>query len=456
MTRRIALAILLTVWTTLVVGGVVVYATTRSLLLADLDASLVRRARGLKELREMKQAAPNLSESAGDRYVITTPLRRTLGRLPASEIRAPEPLVESASTATLGDGSRVRSVTLRFTPSEGGEPVTVIYSGSAERCYDILRRLEIALAVFGLWAGAGAAGAAILVSRAALRPLRETGQAIGAIDERRLDRRIDPTALPVELHPVAARLNEMLDRLQSAFNQRKQFLADASHELRTPVAALVTTIEVALRRPRGAAEMRETLRVCLSDARMLRQLVQALMEHARSDSAAHRQTLETFDAAPLLHQCADVAEGLAIGRDVTVRRLIPDSLEVTGHPMPLRGIVTNLMGNAVEHNHVRGWVELLVQASGRNLEIVVSDNGPGIPPDDLSHVFEPFYRAKTPASGADEGAHLGLGLFLVDSHIKAMGGTCQISSTPGVGTSIRVRIPAALSARAPIMEASLT
>src|SRR5207302_105383 len=117
-----------------------------------------------------------------------------------------------------------------------------------------LDRLAAALCYFGLATGVVAAAAVILATRLALRPLRQTAAAIGAIDERDLGRRIDGAALPPELAPVAARLNEMLARLEQAFAQRKQFLADASHELRTPVAALVTTLEVALRRPRGAEE----------------------------------------------------------------------------------------------------------------------------------------------------------------------------------------------------------
>src|SRR5665213_1033936 len=154
MTYRIALSILLTVWATLIAGGVIAYATTRSVLLADLDESLVRRARGLVELAGTREAAPRLEESAEDRYVITGPLGRTLGRLPLTGAATAPPEVMHASLATLGDGSRVRSLTLRFMPRGGTAPVIVVYSASAQRFDGVVHRLAFALSGFGAAAGA--------------------------------------------------------------------------------------------------------------------------------------------------------------------------------------------------------------------------------------------------------------------------------------------------------------
>ncbi|MDB5332016.1 MAG: sensor histidine kinase [Phycisphaerales bacterium] len=456
MTRRIASAILRTVWATLIAGGLIAYLTTRSLLLADLDKSLVDRARALPALSKEVEANPRLEESAGDRYVIYNRLGQTVGRLPPSDAGTPPPAVLNAGFAKLGDGKRVRRLQLRFTPRDGGEPVIVVYSGSAERFDQVLSRLALALAVFGLFAGGAAAVVAVAASRSALRPLRDTTDAITAIDERRLDQRIAADNLPSELRPVAARLNEMLGRLERAFKQRKQFLADASHELRTPVAALVTTIEVALRRPRGPAELTETLRTCLSDARMLRELVQTLLEHARSETDALKDPAEPFDATALLHQCADVAGGLAALREVTVVRSVASGLTITSEAARLRGIVMNLLGNAVEHNRVGGRVELRAHSSGVDLEVVIEDTGLGIAADHLPHVFQPFYRASMARAGpeATDHQHLGLGLFLVDSHIKALGGECRIESEQGVGTTVHVRLPGVVLSQSAVLEAT--
>lgn len=457
MTRRIASAILRTVWATLIAGGFVAYLTTRSLLLADLDNSLVDRARALPALSGEVEANPRLEESSGDRYVIYNRLQQTVGRLPPSDVGIPQPAVLDAGFARLGDGKRVRRLKLKFTPRDGGEPVTVVYSGSAERFDQVLTRLAVALAVFGLFAGGAAAAVAVAASRSALRPLRETTDAITAIDERRLDQRIATDTLPSELRPVADRLNEMLERLQDAFTQRKQFLADASHELRTPVAALVTTLEVALRRPRGAAELTETLHTCLSDARMMRQLVQTLLEHARSDSAALQEPPEPFDATVLMNQCADVADGLAAERQVTVVRSVPPGLTVNSEPARVRAIVMNLLGNAVEYNHPGGNVELRAEPDGSDLLLSVRDTGIGIAPEHLPNVLQPFYRAsRTRSDGQDsfEGQHMGLGLFLVDSHLKALGGECRIESTLGEGTTVHIRLPGVIVSDPALLEAS--
>jgi two-component system heavy metal sensor histidine kinase CusS len=444
MTSRLALSILLIVWATLIAGGTVAYLTTRTVLLADLDAALISRARSLPELSGHAESSPSLEEAAGDRYVISNHLGKTFGRLAESQSPAPQPAVISSGNITLGDGTPGRRLTLRFTPRQGGEPMTVVYTGSAVRVYRVLARLALALAVFGIAAGIAAAGVAILVSRHALRPLRTTAAVIGEIDERKLDRRIDAAALPPEMRPVADRLNDMLERLAQSFSQRKQFLADASHELRTPVAALAMTLEVALRRPRDAAELTRVLRTCLSDARMLKQLVQSLMEHARAESVALDEKWQEFDAVELMNQCLDVADGLAMEKNVTIIRSVPEKLKIRSKPQRLRGIMMNLLGNAIAYNHPGGTVELRLEADGAELELKVIDTGRGIAAEHLPHIFEPFYRAHDPSRSEDSAEaqhHMGLGLALVASHVKALGGKCGIESIVGAGTTMSILLP---------------
>jgi signal transduction histidine kinase len=277
------------------------------------------------------------------------------------------------------------------------------------------------------------------VSRAALRPLHDTADVIGEISPRNLDRRIKAERLPPELVPVATRLNEMLDRIERAYVQRHQFLADASHELRTPVAALVTTMEVSLRHPRQAEAYRATLESCLSDARLLRQLVERLMEQCRADELSHDEAVEEVDLAPLLGQCAQQASVLARENGVEVRRAIPDSVRVKTQPQRVRSIIGNLLSNAVEYNHPGGKVELSVHPNGHFIQFTVRDTGPGIAPEHLPHLFEPFYRADRARSV--QPGHLGLGLSLVKSHVAALGGEVRVESTVGEGTAFHVALP---------------
>ena len=183
--------------------------------------------------------------------------------------RTAQIIVKAKGFATLPAG-RVRSVTLEIEPPDGAAGYTVVYSGSAQRFDRTMNRLAMILVGIGVASALATTVVAVAVSRRVMRPLRQAAVVIGSIDERSLDQRIDNAALPAEVLPITQRLNEMLERLELVFAQRKQFLADAAHELRTPVAALLTTLEVSARRPRAAEAVAQTLQSCLADARMLK------------------------------------------------------------------------------------------------------------------------------------------------------------------------------------------
>lgn len=431
MSRRIALTILLTVWLAIVAGGVSAWLATRSILLSELDESIKRRAMTLPDVTR-QGGAPAVFP--GDRVVVQGE-HKTLDRVLAAG-PLPEPQVTEANFVSLPEG-RFRRLTLRFAPAGGGTPLAIVYSGSAAGFDDVLARLAIALTALGIAAGVVAALMAAMLARVALRPLQSAADTLGEIDEANLDRRIDADAVPSELRPMATRLNAMLRRLQDAFEQRKRFLADASHELRTPVAAMITTMEVSLKRPREAAELAETLSICLTEARHLRALVQALLRHVRAEQGGEN-FLEPVDAAQVAAQCADISEALAADRHVRLVRSLRPGTSVNADPERLRSILLNLVGNAIEHNRRGGTVEISTATCNGSAEIVVRDTGPGIAPEHLPHLFQPFYRV---AGDRASDGHLGLGLFLVDSHVKAMGGKCEVESTVGVGTIFRVRLP---------------
>jgi signal transduction histidine kinase len=459
MARRIAAAILLTVWAILVAGGLATYWVTRAVLVGDLDSTLTRRAYVVARAAARGET-PERVASSEDRYVVSNGLKQNLGRVSETGDEGAVPAPDRASFSRLGDGRLIRTVAVRVpAPGAPGGAIEVAYSGPADQVDHVLARLAATLAVFGLAAGATAAAVAVAVARAALRPLNAAADVIGDIDERHLDRRIDADSLPPELRPAAVRLNGMLGRLESAFAQRKQFLADASHELRTPVAALVTTIEVALRRRRDADELTRTLETCLHDARHLKHLVHMLMEHARGEASAgsKAERYEPVDVAELLGDCADLAAALAVPKALRVERSLPDSAPFVTQPQRLRSVVTNLLSNAIEYNRPGGLVRLEARLAGGTLEVTVRDTGRGIAAEHLPHLFEPFYRvdearrpgpANSGGAGGGETPHMGLGLFLVDSHLKALGGRCTVQSEPGVGTTMHVTIPGAAPAAA--------
>jgi signal transduction histidine kinase len=245
--------------------------------------------------------------------------------------------------------------------------------------------------------------------------------------------------MPVELKPMTHRLNEMLERLERDFRQRKQFLADAAHELRTPTAALLTTLEVTLRRPREPAELTAAMQSGLADARRLRKLVEQLMEHARSEHVRGPESMQPTDVPAMLKECVEIVTPLAKEKEVVITEELPPQPPFVTQRERVRSVVLNLLSNAIEYNKRGGAIRIAAERSDGTLRISVADTGVGIAQDQLAQVFEPFYRGGN--GRGDDPDHLGLGLFLVRSHVDALHGKCEIDSTLGEGTTLRITLP---------------
>ena len=435
MTRRIALAILFTTWAVLLVSAVATYLITRQTLLAELDQSIEARASALPP-------SGSIVVPPEDRYVVRNEAGQTVARPELAAKPGARPVVLASGFVSLGDGTRFRSITVRMPGRDDGgrdTAYTVVYSAPAERFDRLLRRVSWVLLAVCVGGGGATAFVAVRVSRAALRPLKETAAVLATIDEKSLDQRIDGQALPPELRPVADRLNEMLGRLERGVVQRKRFLADAAHELRTPIAAVLTGLEVALTRPREAAHLTQVLRDSLDDVRLLKGLAEALLDQARAESGAAVPEVERLNLAEFAEECCRLLRPLAEQKGVRLSCSAPDGLHADLPPHRLRSVVLNLVGNAIEHTPGGGRVELLATSTSGRLEISVIDTGIGIAPEHLPHVFDPFFRGQNPRTSGS--GHLGLGLFLVRTHAQAMGGTCEVQSELGHGSRFKLTIP---------------
>jgi signal transduction histidine kinase len=437
-TRRITLAILLTCWLVLLAGGSIAYVAIRGAILKELDASLVLRASSLPEVLGVAHGTEQ-TLPAGDRYIIKNALGQTLAR-PGTQPSMLRPVeVRGKRFATLADGMRVRSVTLVVPEFAGVGEMTVVYSSSAERYDRLIARLSFIFITVGIAAGLLTAGAARVVARSALRPLTAAVSTVTSIDDNSLDRRVDVGPLPIELRPMAEHLNQMLSRLEQGLQQRKQFMADAAHELRTPVAALLTSMEVALRRPRDATALTEVVRECVGDVRVLRRLVEGLLEQFRADAGKSAAAVQLIDVSAVLDLCVDSVRTSARQKNVTIEAKYASDLQFVTRPQQLRSIVSNLLGNALEYNIPAGSVQLSCSIDDRALTITVRDTGKGIAADLLPHVFEPFSRGSDGVNS--EAGHCGLGLYLVKSHAEALGGTCIVRSMEGNGSEFQIRLP---------------
>jgi len=278
-----------------------------------------------------------------------------------------------------------------------------------------------------------------------LAPLRRVTEAVSRVSPRNFRLPLpDDEPLPKELTPIRDRLQDTLDELRKAFEREKQAAADISHELRTPVASILTTVEVALRKPRSAEEYRQTLEDCRGLARQMRQLVERIMALARLDAGSDRLRPRPVDVGELVQECAALVKPLAGERGLELRVHCPKPVVWTTDPDKLREVLVNLLHNAVEYNKPAGAIDVSAQAADGWLDVQVHDTGVGIAAEAFEHIFERFYRAD-PSRHASE-LHAGLGLSIVKGYVGLLGGTITVDSRVGQGSTFRVRLPRAAAA----------
>ncbi len=285
----------------------------------------------------------------------------------------------------------------------------------------------------------GLAGGWWLASRA-IQPIEDISQTAVKIAGGSLAERIRVADPGNELGRLAGVLNSTFARLEAAFAQQKQFTADAAHELRTPLAVLISEAQTALTRERTPAEYREAVQECLAVAQQMRRLTESLLDLSRFDSGHEPMEQKPVDLAALANDSLALVRPLAEQRGVM---LACDTEPATcfGDAQRLGQIATNLLTNAICYNRPGGEVRVRTAATASHVLLEVHDTGQGIAAEDLPHLFERFYRADKARSRND--GHAGLGLAICKAIVDAHGGTIAVTSQPGVGSTFSVRLPAA-------------
>jgi two-component system OmpR family sensor kinase len=287
--------------------------------------------------------------------------------------------------------------------------------------------------LFGLW----------LIS-ASLRPLRrieETAAAIGAGD---LSRRVDPDGGSTEIGRLGGALNAMLGQIEDAFAERsasearlRRFISDASHELRTPVAAVSAYAELF---DRGARDRPDDLARAMTgiqrESRRIGVLVSDLLLLARLDQGRPLEARPT-DLTEIAVEAVDAAHVLEPKRPLSLDA--PEVVTVTGDPERLRQVVDNLLANVRAHTPADAAAAVRVRREGASAVLEVDDAGPGLAAEQAAHVFERFYRGD-PSRSRDHGG-AGLGLAIVAAIVEAHCGSVGVETAPGAGTTFRVTLP---------------
>ncbi|HJQ27755.1 MAG TPA: HAMP domain-containing sensor histidine kinase [Rubrobacter sp.] len=278
----------------------------------------------------------------------------------------------------------------------------------------------------------------MLLAGRALRPVHALTQtAAGIARSQDFGKRVPVDGRRDELGRLAETFNDMLANLEHAYRAQKRFVADASHELRAPLTAIQGNLELLRRHPDASrAQKEEALQEADREAHRLSQLVADLLALARADAGVpiRRQKVE-LDRVVL--EALATAQHLAHGRSIELATLEPALIE--GNPDRLKELFLILLDNAVKYTLPGEQVALTLCRQAGSAEVIVHDDGAGIAPEDLSHVFERFYRAD-PARTRDPGG-TGLGLPIARWIAEAHGGHMELESKPATGTTVSMRLP---------------
>jgi two-component system OmpR family sensor kinase len=253
---------------------------------------------------------------------------------------------------------------------------------------------------------------------------------------------LPPMRLPDEVRPLKLALDGLLQRLADALQTQRAFVADAAHELRTPLAALQIQLQL-LERARDDAQRREALADLKTGVARATRLVGQLLTLARAQPEAQTAGLRSVELDELLRECvlAHAALAVAKGLDLGIEPANATTVTIDGDPDPLRTLFGNLIDNAVKYTPRDGRIDVSLRVDDGTAQVCIDDSGPGIPPDERERVFDRFYRC----AGAHDGgapAGSGLGLAIVRDIAGQHRATVALEDVPGrAGLRARVAFP---------------
>jgi two-component system, OmpR family, heavy metal sensor histidine kinase CusS len=278
------------------------------------------------------------------------------------------------------------------------------------------------------------------LSGRALAPVSRIIHSAEQIGLSNLSRRLEVPTARDELRRLTETLNAMLGRIESSVNRLRRFTADASHDLRTPLALLRTNAELALRRPRTELEYREALTRILEISEETTGLIEALLTLARADSGGTHLQCKPLDATPILQKAAREASLLAVSKGLTFSaKLAESALLIRADGGAIEKLLLSLLDNAVKYTPAGGAVIFRSMAAQEEAVIEVEDTGIGICEEDQEHIFDRFFRADQARSRKVPGS--GLGLSIAKWIAEAHKGGIEVVSRLGAGSLFRIRLP---------------
>ncbi len=443
----------------LLIFGYLSYYFTSRQLYSEQFASLAEKAENISEVFRMKNKhldmgylksaveELNLSESGVFFEVWNSELQRVF-RSPnfPLHLQTPPPIGITDNQLELAESNGI-VYNLYETPvnvfSHGGKDSCSYYIRTGQsiiyidRILQKIRSLLLLMApLILLFAGFGG----WYLTRRALKPVSDITRTARDISLYHLDRRLPQPHTDDELGELVQTLNDMIDRIEKGVENIRQFTADASHELRTPITAIRGEIEVALRRLRSREEYKDTLKSSLQELQWMEKMVNDLLLLSRADAGELHLYIETCNLNELIKECRQTQTLPAKNKDIRfVMNLPTEIIMVKIDAYRMRQVLCNLIDNALKYTDIKGEVNLSVKKSDNTAVIIIADNGCGIDEKDLPLVFNRFYRADKSRSREEYSS--GLGLSICKWIVEAHKGKIELQSKTGKGTTVKVLLP---------------
>ena len=289
------------------------------------------------------------------------------------------------------------------------------------------------------------------LARKSLAPVMAMSVQAGRITADNLHERLPIENAKDELGRLAAAFNALLERVDQSFERQRQFMSDASHELRTPAAILRGESEVALSRTeRPAEEYRESLAVLHAEAQRLTQIVEDLFTLTRADAGQYPLAMHDFYLDELVAECAHAARSLASAKQITLTCEVPEELPICADEALLRRMLLNLLDNAIKYTPPGGRVTVSCERLGGEYAMNVTDSGPGIAAELQGRVFERFFRADKARTRSDtDGGGAGLGLSIARWIVEAHQGRLILARSDSTGSTFSALLPAPVAVPLP-------
>ena len=434
-------------------SGLFLYARLDSHLALALDRELQLRAQDLATL--VRQPSASLASDSGGRFIESgesfaqlmdgrgrvLDATRTIGHV---ALLTPGDLRAAAKRPTYVDRSIVPGLNepsrLLASPVErAGRRLVLVVGATRENDVETLASFRDELLVAGPIALVLASLAGYLLAGLSLRQVESMRRRAAAISAETPGERLPIPPTGDELERLGETLNAMLDRLEDALERERDFVADAGHELRTPLALLRTELELALRHAESPAELREAVRESSREVDRLTQLAEDLLLMARSDRGKLPLNVETLDSGELLTSVANRFQWRAEEAQRQLVSEVQPAAQINGDRLRLEQALANLVDNALRHG--AGLVHLSVTTTNGSVELHVRDEGPGFAPQFLEQAFERFSRSQTGRAGRG----VGLGLAIVRAIAEAHGGRAGAANSAHGGADVWLSLPSAPS-----------